>query len=78
MSQQNIERRLISLEQEVAELKKTLNGNSEAKPWWERIAGQFAGDSHFEEAMRLGRKYRESTKPKPRRKALRREPHGDT
>lgn len=30
------------------------------KPWWERIAGTFADSPAYEEAMRLGREYRES------------------
>jgi hypothetical protein len=32
------------------------------------IYGAFRGDPHFKEAMDLGRKYRESLRPKPRKK----------
>jgi hypothetical protein len=28
--------------------------------WWKRIVGVFSDDPEFEEAMRLGREYRES------------------
>ena len=31
-----------------------------AEPWWKRIAGVFADDPAFDEAMRLGREYREA------------------
>lgn len=32
------------------------------KRWWREIAGTFANNPDFEEAMRLGREYRESQK----------------
>jgi hypothetical protein len=32
-------------------------------PWWERIYGTFANSPEYEEAMRLGRAYRESLRP---------------
>jgi hypothetical protein len=51
-----------SLEDRVAVLER------EDKQGWRSFIGMFAGDSLFEEAMRHGREYRESTKPKPRRK----------
>ena len=66
---ENLEQRLEALEAEVASLKKQ-NGTKQAndRPWWEKIYGTFANDPMYEEAMRLGRKYRESTRPKPRKK----------
>jgi hypothetical protein len=33
------------------------------KRWWERIVGIFEDDPEFEEAMRLGREYRDSLRP---------------
>jgi hypothetical protein len=30
------------------------------QPWWEQIAGIFQHDAMHEEAMRLGRQYRQS------------------
>ena len=32
-------------------------------PWWEQISGTFANDPICDEAMRLGRKWRESQRP---------------
>src|SRR5262249_16185837 len=35
-------------------------------PWWQKISGSFANDPEFDEAMRLGREWRESFRPKQR------------
>jgi hypothetical protein len=66
---EKLEQRIAALEAEVARLKQK-NGKSppDERPWWEQIFGTFANDPYYEEAMRLGRKYRESTRPKPRKK----------
>lgn len=65
-----IEARLAALEAEVEELKQKLAAtNSEPKPWWEGVIGAFADDPDFLEAMRLGREYRESLRPKPAKRA---------
>ena len=34
--------------------------DSSSRPWWEQIAGTFADNSVYDEAMRLGREYRNS------------------
>lgn len=65
MSAGNIEKRVAALEDEVSQLKKLLK--KEEKPWWERISGLFANDPYYEKAMKLGRAYRESLRPKPRK-----------
>ena len=66
---EKLEQRLTALEAEVAKLKEQgKNGVSDTRPWPEKIFGTFANDPDYEEAMRLGREYRESTKPKPRKK----------
>ena len=58
-----------ALEAEVAWLKAQLGGAAgQQYPWWKEIAGIFADDPAFEEAMRLGREWRESFRPKPPRK----------
>jgi hypothetical protein len=46
-------------------LKKQNGAKEDNRPWAEKIFGTFANDPVYDEAMRLGRKYRESTKPKP-------------
>lgn len=33
---------------------------NKAQYWWQTVLGKFANDDDFEEAMRLGREYRES------------------
>jgi hypothetical protein len=71
-TRKSIGERLTALEREVANLKATLAAaGHDTRPWWEQIWGHFANDEAFEEAMRLGRKYRESLDRKPRRKAAR-------
>ena len=55
-----IEERLNSLEQEVAELKALLDLAKPVKKDWESTVGAFQDDPLFVEAMKLGRKYRES------------------
>jgi hypothetical protein len=66
MATADIERRVAALEEEVARLKARLEGSPPAeKPWWDEIYGTFANDPIYEEAMRLGREWRESFRPKP-------------
>ncbi len=61
MSSPQIEERLSKLKAEVAQLKHaTLNSATPTKSWWEDITGIFADDPAFEEAMALGREYRQS------------------
>jgi hypothetical protein len=66
MSAHSLEERVATLEAEVAELKERLAASQEknAVPWWERRFGAFKDDPEYEEAMRLGREYRESLRPK--------------
>ena len=66
MSAETIERRLAALEAEVTELKKFVKKDEE--PWWRKISGAFANDPVYEKAMKLGRKWRESTRPKQRKR----------
>ena len=59
-----LEERVAKLEKQVAELeRKTVQ--EERKQWLERISGKFANDPLFDRAVELGRKYRESQRPKP-------------
>ena len=60
-----VEERLTRLEEEVARLKEAnKGGEANAPPWWERIRGTFKDDPDYDEAMRLGRRWRESFRPK--------------
>lgn len=61
--------RVEALEAEVSRLKQKVNAapNSEL-PWWEKRWGMFDDDPDYEKAMELGRKYRESLRPKSSRK----------
>jgi hypothetical protein len=64
-----LEDRVKALEADVARLKvKVESTRNSADPWWEQIWGVFANDPAFEEAMRLGREYRESLRPKTRKR----------
>lgn len=61
MSNTEIEKRLAALEAEFALFKsRVMNKNQNEKPWYEKIAGTFADDPIYDEAMKLGREYRES------------------
>ena len=69
MATADLEQRVAALEEEVARLKARLEGAPE-QPWWKVITGTFAGDPAYEEAMRLGREWRESFRPKaPKRRS---------
>jgi hypothetical protein len=61
-----LEERVTVIEQELAQLKQELARDKQqtSRPWWEKIAGTFADSEEYEEAMRLGREYRESLRPK--------------
>ena len=66
MSTVQIEQRLKAIETELAQLKAEVKSKnkSSSKKGWRAIVGSFAGDPKHAEAMRLGRKYRESQRPK--------------
>jgi hypothetical protein len=62
MTTQQLEARLATLEEEMVEVKRLLMTKKELPqvPWWDKIAGSFAGDPDFDEAERLGREWRRS------------------
>jgi len=66
MATATLAQRVEAMERELAQLKQELHAvtSSSSLPWWEKIAGTFANSEHYDEAMRLGREYRESLRPK--------------
>ena len=56
MTNIELEKRITFLETEVALLKNS-RPKTTTKPWWDEIAGTFADDPAYDEAMRLGREY---------------------
>jgi hypothetical protein len=60
-----LEQRVAALEAEVAKLKSKLEERETSLPWWERIVGTFQDDPIYEQAMQLGRQYRQSLRPRP-------------
>ena len=78
---EKLEQRLTALEAEVANLKEKhaqQEGQASGHPWLDRIYGAFANDPEYLEAMRLGRKYRESLRPKARKRTKRKAAHVDS
>lgn len=64
MATLSLEERVAALEAAVVRLaQERLPGAEAKKPWWTEIWGTFKDDPHYEEAMRLGREYRESLRP---------------
>jgi hypothetical protein len=57
---EQLEERVASLEAEVARLKNKVENSASSKPWWEQIVGTFSNNAFYDEAMRLGREYRDS------------------
>jgi hypothetical protein len=53
---------MTALEQEVAQLRQQIQcGKPQQElPWWQQISGTFKDCPEFDEAMSLGRKWRES------------------
>jgi hypothetical protein len=66
MATASLEDRVAALEAEVNRLKLLIEDKK--TPGWKKIVGSFLNDPYYEEAMKLGREYRESTRPKPARK----------
>ncbi|MCG8368702.1 MAG: hypothetical protein MJA27_35885 [Pseudanabaenales cyanobacterium] len=60
---EQLEERVAYLEAEVARLKNKVENGASSRPWWEKIVGAFADNSVYDEAMRLGREYRDSLRP---------------
>lgn len=64
MAVKELELRVAALEAEMKRLKAAQN-----QRWWEKISGTFDDDPTYDEAMALGRAYREAQRPKtPKRR----------
>lgn len=66
MSRVKLSERVAAVEREIAKLRSELP--QPKKQWLDQIYGAFANDPVYDEAMRLGREYRESLRPKPEKK----------
>lgn len=72
MKTTDLEERISALEVELTRLKARVEGKTiEGNVWLDKVWGSFANDPDFEEAMRLGREYREAQQPKNRPKKIR-------
>ena len=63
-SRSALEQRVTDLEAEVSNLKRQLDALDTFQPWWKQIMGTFEEDPIYDEAMKLGRHYRQSLRPK--------------
>jgi hypothetical protein len=65
MAGPSLEERLSAVEAELDRLKRMLHEDAgpPAEAWWKKLVGVFKDDPEFDEAMRLGREYRESQRP---------------
>jgi hypothetical protein len=66
MTLSQLEKRVQALERTVQELKTDPRPGS--GKWWIEQAGQFANDPVYNEIVRRGRAYRESLRPKARKR----------
>lgn len=57
-----ITQRLVTVENEVAELKRQVQPSTD-QPWYLKHAGMFADDPEFQEIVRLGKEIREADRP---------------
>lgn len=65
MAAVTIEERLTALEEQVARIAETTTTPPTPPtnlPWWKKIIGIYKDDPEFDEAERLGREYRASTR----------------
>ena len=64
----DLENRVIVLEKQVARLQRRQGATPQAgRTWLDDLYGKFAGDPIFQQAMKLGRKYRKSLRPRARK-----------
>jgi hypothetical protein len=59
----NLEQRVAALEKQIASLQQQGLTQSAGRAWLGDLYGKFTDDPMFEQAMKLGRKYRRSLRP---------------
>ena len=66
MATLSLEERVKELESRLKQVERQQAGAPapDDRPWWEQIRGRFKDDPDYDEAMRLGREWRESFRPK--------------
>jgi hypothetical protein len=69
----NLEQRVAALERQIARMQRSQELNAPSgRVWLDDLYGKFTGDPIFQQAMKLGRKYRQSLRPRtPRPKPKR-------
>ncbi len=67
MANSNLALRVSEIEAKLEQLTQKVEGRDKEAtlPWWEQRWGVFDNSSDYDKAMELGRKYRESLRPKP-------------
>lgn len=60
----DLEQRLADVEMELNNLKRKVDKLESTKPWWQQITGTFEDDPIYDAAMKRGREYRKSLRPK--------------
>lgn len=65
MAAPSLEKRVAALEAEMQQIRqqKKASPAADSRPWWEQIAGIYQNDPVFDEVERLGREWRESSRP---------------
>lgn len=71
MTLEEMEKRIIALEAELARVKAQQEPNKADPKWVAAQSGRFANDAGFDEIVRLGREYRKSQKPRAAKKSVR-------
>ncbi|HYT88501.1 MAG TPA: hypothetical protein VEL76_07315 [Gemmataceae bacterium] len=75
MATGSLEDRLAAIEAEVKLLRQIIEQQPD-RVGWQAMVGAFLNDPDFEQAMKHGRRYRDSTRPK--KKPKRTKPHGNS
>jgi hypothetical protein len=63
LDQATLEKRLVNLEQTVADLKRKSEASTTPKNWLETLTGSISDEAAFLEALEYGRTFRQSAKP---------------